>query len=132
MDWAGIDFGSVDWLTVVQWFSLGALMAAFWVQIVTTRHNRRRTREREEMAGNWSRLKHGRLQAEWDALHLETTTALASIDAGVARVREEGGCPGCMEDAVQMGLRFERLRRQARMEEWSTEPFSQPTVWEGP
>lgn len=127
-----MDWGSIDWLVVAQTFSLGMLMVAFWMQIVSTRHNRQRAKEREEMAGNWSKLKHDRYRDEYNSLYEEYETALKAIDAGITKVREEGGCTGCVEDAVRTGLRFERLRRKARMEEWSTEPFSQPTVWEEP
>lgn len=125
-----MDWGSVDWLTVAQWFSFGALLSAFWLQIVTARNYRRRAEEREKRAGDWSKLKHGQYRDEYNSLHEEYETALKAIDAGITKVRAEGGCPGCVEDAVRFGLRFERLRRRARMEEWSTEPFSQPTVWE--
>lgn len=127
-----MDWGSIDWLTVAQWFSLGCLMAAIWVQVMTGRQHRQRAEKREFLAGSWSKKRHDQITSDRTMLYHEVITALESVDNAVAKLRAEGGCPGCAEDAVTRGLRFERIRAKTKMREWGTDPFSQPTVWEEP
>lgn len=122
----------MDWMLAMQWFSVGLLLASTLGQVVIARQNSRRAMIREAQARHWVRANHNLIIDKWIDLRQESEKMLRAADTALRQVRDEGGCSGCASEVAEVAMRFERMRRRAKMQEWSTESFSQPTVWEEP